>query len=84
MSVVYGVILCGLLSIAYAVWATRAVLAADQGNARMREIAGFIREGATAILQAGGSIRDFESIAACNQADPQVAMMFTGSRSFKH
>ena len=43
-----------------------------------------IREGATAILQAGGSIRDFESIAACNQADPQVAMMFTGSRSFKH
>ncbi|MCX8998971.1 sodium-translocating pyrophosphatase [Rhizobiaceae bacterium BDR2-2] len=48
--VVYGVILCGLLSIAYAVWATRSVLAADQGNARMQEIAGFIREGATAYL----------------------------------
>ncbi|MBB4102750.1 sodium-translocating pyrophosphatase [Allorhizobium borbori] len=50
MSVVYGVILCGLLSIVYAIWATRSVLAADQGTARMREIAGFIREGATAYL----------------------------------
>ncbi|MGI6656995.1 MAG: IMP cyclohydrolase [Desulfobulbus sp.] len=43
-----------------------------------------IREGVTAILQAGGSIRDFESIQACNEATPQVAMMFTGRRSFKH
>ncbi|MDW7773710.1 MAG: IMP cyclohydrolase [Desulfobulbaceae bacterium] len=43
-----------------------------------------IREGITAILQAGGSMRDFESIEACNEADPQVAMMFTGQRSFKH
>ena len=43
-----------------------------------------IREGVSAILQAGGSIRDFESIEACNEARPQVAMMFTGRRSFKH
>lgn len=43
-----------------------------------------IREGVSAILQAGGSIRDFESIQACNEANPQVAMMFTGQRSFKH
>jgi phosphoribosylaminoimidazolecarboxamide formyltransferase / IMP cyclohydrolase len=43
-----------------------------------------IREGVTAILQAGGSMRDFESIEACNAADPQVAMMYTGQRSFKH
>lgn len=43
-----------------------------------------IREGVTAILQAGGSLRDFESIQACNEANPQVAMMFTGQRSFKH
>ncbi len=50
MSAVYAAILCGLLAIVYAVWATRSVLAADQGNARMREIAGFIREGATAYL----------------------------------
>ncbi len=43
-----------------------------------------ISEGITAILQSGGSMRDYESIEACNQAAPQVAMMFTGQRSFKH
>lgn len=43
-----------------------------------------IREGVSAILQAGGSMRDFETIQACNQATPQVAMKFTGQRSFKH
>jgi phosphoribosylaminoimidazolecarboxamide formyltransferase/IMP cyclohydrolase len=41
-----------------------------------------IREGATAIIQPGGSIRDFESIQACNEAD--VTMVYTGERSFKH
>ena len=43
-----------------------------------------IKQGVRAILQAGGSQRDFETIQACNEADPQVAMMFTGQRSFKH
>ncbi|MDR3088983.1 MAG: IMP cyclohydrolase [Desulfobulbaceae bacterium] len=43
-----------------------------------------IRQGITAILQAGGSLRDFETIVACNEARPQVAMMYTGQRSFKH
>jgi phosphoribosylaminoimidazolecarboxamide formyltransferase/IMP cyclohydrolase len=43
-----------------------------------------IRQGITSILQAGGSMRDFETIEACNEADPQVAMKFTGQRSFKH
>ncbi len=43
-----------------------------------------IKEGISAILQAGGSMRDYASIEACNEADPQVAMMFTGQRSFKH
>lgn len=43
-----------------------------------------IAQGISAILQAGGSMRDFETIQACNEADPQVAMMFTGQRSFKH
>ncbi|MGO9308209.1 MAG: IMP cyclohydrolase [Spirochaetia bacterium] len=41
-----------------------------------------IREGVTAIVQPGGSDRDFESIEACNEAD--VAMVFTGQRCFKH
>ncbi|MGW8193961.1 MAG: IMP cyclohydrolase [Desulforhopalus sp.] len=43
-----------------------------------------IAQGVSAILQAGGSLRDFETIQACNEAEPKVAMMFTGQRSFKH
>ncbi|HFC97641.1 MAG TPA: IMP cyclohydrolase [Thermosulfurimonas dismutans] len=43
-----------------------------------------IREGITAIIQPGGSVRDWESIEACNEADPPVAMVFTGQRVFKH
>lgn len=41
-----------------------------------------IREGVTAIVQPGGSIRDWECIEACNEAG--VAMVFTGQRSFRH
>jgi phosphoribosylaminoimidazolecarboxamide formyltransferase/IMP cyclohydrolase len=43
-----------------------------------------IGAGVTAIAQPGGSIRDTEVIAACNEASPQVAMVFTGQRSFRH
>ncbi|MDN2582815.1 sodium-translocating pyrophosphatase [Aquibium sp. ELW1220] len=50
MTMLYVVILCGVLSVVYAIWATQSVLAADQGNARMQEIAGAIREGAQAYL----------------------------------
>lgn len=41
-------------------------------------------QGVTAIAQPGGSMRDHEVIMACNEAAPQVAMVFTGQRSFKH
>jgi len=41
-----------------------------------------IREGVTAICQPGGSVRDYEVIQACNEND--VAMVFTGQRSFRH
>jgi K(+)-stimulated pyrophosphate-energized sodium pump len=50
MDILLIVIICGLLAVAYAFWATQSVLAADQGNERMREIAGYIREGASAYL----------------------------------
>ncbi|MEW6264176.1 MAG: IMP cyclohydrolase [Thermodesulfobacteriota bacterium] len=43
-----------------------------------------IKEGISAIAHPGGSMRDFESIQACNEADPPVAMVFTGQRAFKH
>ena len=43
-----------------------------------------IKEGIRAIVQPGGSMRDFESIQACNEANPQVSMVFTGQRAFKH
>lgn len=43
-----------------------------------------IRQGITAIVQPGGSLRDFEVIEACNEARPRVTMVFTGQRAFKH
>ncbi len=41
-----------------------------------------IREGITAIVQPGGAIRDWDVIDCCNEAN--VAMVFTGQRSFRH
>ncbi|MCX8012532.1 MAG: IMP cyclohydrolase, partial [Desulfobacterota bacterium] len=43
-----------------------------------------IKEGITGIVHPGGSERDFESIEACNEAEPPVTMVFTGQRAFKH
>jgi len=41
-----------------------------------------LREGVKAVVQPGGSERDFESIEACNQY--KATMVFTGQRCFKH
>lgn len=41
-----------------------------------------LREGVTAVVQPGGSLRDWEVIEACNEAG--AAMVFTGQRSFRH
>lgn len=41
-----------------------------------------IRQGATGVIQPGGSERDYEVIQACNES--KTAMVFTGQRSFKH
>jgi phosphoribosylaminoimidazolecarboxamide formyltransferase / IMP cyclohydrolase len=41
-----------------------------------------IREGVAAVIQPGGSENDHQVIEACNEAE--VAMVFTGQRSFKH
>ena len=41
-----------------------------------------VREGVSAIIQPGGAIRDWDVIDYCNEKD--VAMVFTGQRSFRH
>ena len=41
-----------------------------------------LSEGVTAVIQPGGSLRDFEVIEAVNEAG--ATMVFTGQRSFKH
>ncbi|MBN1841720.1 MAG: IMP cyclohydrolase [Deltaproteobacteria bacterium] len=41
-----------------------------------------IREGISAVVQPGGSVNDYQSIEACNEAN--VTMVYTGQRSFKH
>jgi phosphoribosylaminoimidazolecarboxamide formyltransferase/IMP cyclohydrolase len=41
-----------------------------------------LREGVKAVIQPGGSERDFESIEACNECG--ATMVFTGQRCFKH
>jgi K(+)-stimulated pyrophosphate-energized sodium pump len=51
MTALWLIVLCGVLSIAYAVWAIRSVLAADAGSARMQEISAAVREGAQAYLK---------------------------------
>jgi phosphoribosylaminoimidazolecarboxamide formyltransferase/IMP cyclohydrolase len=43
-----------------------------------------INAGISAIVHPGGSDRDYDSIQACNEAKPQVTMMFTGQRAFRH
>ncbi|WP_181707186.1 sodium-translocating pyrophosphatase [Chthonobacter rhizosphaerae] len=51
MIALYLIVACGLLSIAYGVWAIRSVMAADPGSPRMQEIAGYVAEGAQAYLR---------------------------------
>jgi K(+)-stimulated pyrophosphate-energized sodium pump len=51
MLALWLIIACGVLSIAYGVWATNSVLSSDAGNQRMQEIAAAIREGAQAYLR---------------------------------
>ena len=41
-----------------------------------------IREGITSIIQPGGAIRDWDVIDCCNENN--IAMVFTGQRSFRH
>ncbi len=41
-----------------------------------------LSQGVRAVIQPGGSLKDYQSVQACNEYD--AAMVFTGQRSFKH
>jgi K(+)-stimulated pyrophosphate-energized sodium pump len=47
----WAIVVCGLLSIAYGVVTTQGLLRADAGSARMQEISAAVREGASAYLR---------------------------------
>jgi K(+)-stimulated pyrophosphate-energized sodium pump len=51
MTTLWLIVLCGVLAVIYAIWATRSVLQADAGSARMQEISAAVREGAQAYLK---------------------------------
>src|SRR5512135_125323 len=51
MTTLWLIVLCGVLALIYAIWATTSVLKADAGNPRMQEIAAAVREGAQAYLR---------------------------------
>ncbi|MFQ6605369.1 MAG: bifunctional phosphoribosylaminoimidazolecarboxamide formyltransferase/IMP cyclohydrolase [Fidelibacterota bacterium] len=59
-----------------------AILASDAFFPFRDSIDSLAAAGITAVIQPGGSIRDQEVIAACNEHG--IAMVFTGTRCFKH
>src|ERR1700739_4028268 len=59
MNVLWLIILCGVLAVIYAVWATYSVMQANPGSERMQQIAAAVREGAQAYLR-----RQYATIAA--------------------
>lgn len=73
------------------IWATRQALERSKGNGVLASDAFFpfrdcvdacAEAGIKAIIQPGASVRDQESIDACNQYG--IAMVFSGIRHFKH
>jgi phosphoribosylaminoimidazolecarboxamide formyltransferase/IMP cyclohydrolase len=59
-----------------------AVLASDAFFPFRDTVDAAAKAGITAIIQPGGSVRDEESIQACDEHG--IAMVFTGIRHFKH
>src|ERR671925_251467 len=51
MIALWLVVACGLLAVAYGVWAIWSVMQSDPGSAKMQEIAAAVREGAQAYLK---------------------------------
>jgi K(+)-stimulated pyrophosphate-energized sodium pump len=51
MLTLWLIVICGVLALIYAIWATFAVMRADAGSEKMQEIAAAVREGAQAYLR---------------------------------
>ena len=74
MSVAFTIaLLCGLLAVAYGIYASRQVLSQPAGTARMQEIAAAIQEGATAYLN-----RQYRTIAIVGAAVVVVLLLLLG------
>ena len=50
-TLLWAIVVAGLLSIVYGIVTTRTLLSADAGSARMQEISAAVREGASAYLR---------------------------------
>src|SRR6202049_2864461 len=74
MTALWMIIACGLLAIAYGIWATASVLAADAGSPRMQEIAAAVREGAQAYLK-----RQYTTIAGVGVVIFLIVWWFLGA-----
>ena len=51
MTTLWLIVLCGVLALVYAIWATYSVMQADPGSDKMQEISAAVREGAQAYLR---------------------------------
>src|SRR5579862_3521865 len=73
MTTLWLIVLCGALAIVYAIWATRSVMSADAGSARMQEISAAVREGAQAYLK-----RQYSTIAVVGVVIFLIVSYFLG------
>ena len=75
-STLWLIVLAGALSIVYGIITTRGLLAADAGSARMQEISGLVREGASAYLK-----RQYQTIAMVGAVIFVIAWYLLGGYS---
>ncbi|KWT71573.1 Pyrophosphate-energized proton pump [Hyphomicrobium sulfonivorans] len=71
--VLWGIVACGVLALAYSAFTIRSVMSADAGTVKMQEIAGAIREGAQAYLN-----RQYTTIAIVGAVIFAAAWMLLG------
>src|SRR5450631_4525971 len=73
MHTMWAIIALGALALVYGAWATQSLLAAPQGNDKMKEIAAAIQEGAQAYLS-----RQYTTIAVAGVAIFALVLVFLG------